>query len=145
MKSESEPIADDEWLLRRVWWERFRSQTTPIISPNAFEPRTGGREPDVDGISFYRAACVSDSNEVLATVAADKRPKYAIVKIPVALVRTLGLSLVAKQDSRIQGHVVIPEINAIDYARDKARFTAIKNAFAIEASRTENIVKRPTE
>jgi hypothetical protein len=91
MKPEGDPIADDEWLLRRVWWERFRSNNTPIISPNAFEPRTGGREPDLDGISLYRAACVSDPNEVLATVAADKRPKYAIVRIPVSLVRSLGL------------------------------------------------------
>jgi hypothetical protein len=55
-KHESEPIGDDEWLLRRVRRERFRPLQIPLIAPAAFEPRIKGRDPDVDGISLFREA-----------------------------------------------------------------------------------------
>jgi hypothetical protein len=43
VKSETEPISDDEWLLRRIRVERFRLDKTPLISPDAFARRTKGR------------------------------------------------------------------------------------------------------
>jgi hypothetical protein len=65
MKSEHDPITDEEWLLRRVRKEQFRTEKTPIISPNAFEPRIKGQDPDTDGISLYRAQCLSDPGEAV--------------------------------------------------------------------------------
>src|SRR5262245_57855881 len=107
MKPETEPIADDEWLLRRVRLEKFRTDKTPIISPNAFEPRVKGRDPDTDGISLYREACLADPSEALATVPPDRLHEYGIVRIPVSFIRSLDLSVAVSQDERIKGHVVI--------------------------------------
>jgi hypothetical protein len=143
MKEETDPITDDEWVLRRVRVERFRTDQAPALSPNAFEPRVKGRDPDTDGISLYRAACLSDPSDVLATVDPDRRHEYGIVRIQVCTLRSLGLSVHTARDERVKGHVVIPELNAPDYAVHKARFTPLKEALAAEAGKEENIVKRP--
>jgi hypothetical protein len=143
MKSETDPISDDEWLLRRVRQEQFRTEKVPVISPNAFEPRIKGRDPDTDGISLHRTACLADSSEVLATIAPERRHEYGIVRIPVSLLRSLNLSVVSSPDERIKGHVVIPELNARDYEFNKARFTLIKHRLATEASKGENILRQP--
>lgn len=145
MLSEDAPITDDEGLLRRVRMERFRTDRAPIISPNEFEPRIKGREPDTDGLSLYREACLADPREVLATVAPERRHEYGIVRIPVSVIRALSLTVVSRPVAPINGHVVIPELNAQDYAADKARFTAIKLALAVEASKDENMVRWPGE
>lgn len=145
MKAETAPIADDEWLLRRVRVEKFRTDKVPIISPNAFEPRIKGRDPDTDGISLYRAACLDDASEVLATIAPERRHEYGIARVSVSGLRSLGLSVESKPDDRIRGHVVIPELNSRDYESDKSRFTPIKEKLARMASENENIVRSPTE
>lgn len=144
MKTETDLITDDEWLLRRVRIEKFRTDKNPIISPNAFEPRIKGRDPDTDGISFYRAACLADPSEVLATIPPERRGEYGIVRISVSLLKSLQLSVKSRQDERIRGHVVVPELNSEDYQSDKPRFTPIKEKLAAQASEDENIVKQPT-
>ncbi len=144
MKEESDPIGDDEWLLRRVRVEQFRTAKVPIISPNAFEPRVKGRDPDTDGISLYRAECLDDPSAVLATIVPERRHEYGIVRIPVSLLRSLHLSVQSKPDERIRGHVVIPELNSVDYESDKSRFTYLKDRLATVASEDANIVKQPT-
>jgi hypothetical protein len=143
MKSEDDPITDDEWLLRRVRVEKFRTNKLPVISPNAFEPRIGGRDPDTDGISLHRAACLADLSEVLASIAPERLHEYGIVRIQVSFLKSLNLSVVSKPDDRVKGHVVIPELNADDYQSDKARFTPIKDKLATEASKDENILRWP--
>jgi hypothetical protein len=143
MKSESDPITDDEWLLRRVRYERFRTDTIPLISPNAFEPRLKGRDVDKDGISFYRQACLASPEEILATVPEEKRHEFGIVRVSVALIRSLGFAVESRPDSRVRGHVTIPEMNASDYAKDKARFIPIKLRLAEEASKETNILRYP--
>lgn len=143
MKSETDPITDDEWLLRRVRIEKFRTDKVPIISPNAFEPRVKGREPDTDGISLHRAACLADPSEVLATVAPERWHEYGIVRVSVAFLTSLGLSVRSTPDAQVKGHVAIPELNAADYQAEKARFTPIKEKLATEASKAENIVRQP--
>jgi hypothetical protein len=144
MKAESDPVTDDEWLLRCVFFKRFRTDELPIISPNTFEPRDKkSRQPDTDGISLYRAACLADVSEILAPIAEDKRALTGIVRIPVALLQTLGLSVKIKPDV-VRGHVVIPELREELYFADKAKFTPIKLALAVEASKDENIVRWPT-
>ena len=143
MKPEDSPITDDEWLLRRVRVEKFRTEDAPIISPNAFEPRTKGRHPDTDGISLFRAECLDDPSEVLANVAPERIDEYGIARISISFLKSLGLSVEIRPASHTPGHVVIRELNANDYAADKARFTPIKLKLAVEASKDENILKRP--
>lgn len=65
MKPESSPIADDEWLLRIVFEDRFYPEGVGL-SPRTFEPRDG-RSPDTDGISLFREACLSDASEIRFT------------------------------------------------------------------------------
>lgn len=142
MKSESDPIDDDEWLLRRVRIERFRTDEVPIISPNAFEPRIKGRDVDSDGISFYRESCLTSAEDVLATVAPEKRMQSGVVRIQVRSLSAIGLTVRATHDARIPGHVVIPELNAQDYSRDAAKFTAMKLRLAEMAS--QNVAVWPT-
>ena len=147
MKPETDPIADDEWLLRRVRKELFSTATCPAVSPDAFKPRVRGpkvREPDIDGISLYREACLSDPADILATVSEDKRHDYAIVRVPVKLITSLKLTVKRHLDPRVRGHVVIPEINADEYAADKIPFTAIKLKLAETASEEGNILRRPS-
>jgi hypothetical protein len=143
MKSEAAPITDDEWLLRRVRYDRFRTDKVPVISPNAFEPRIKGRDPDTDGISLYRSACLADLTEVLNTIDPERRHEYAIVRVQVSLLWSHGFSVQSKPVEVVRGHVVIPELNASDYENDKARFTPIKLHLATEASKDDNILKRP--
>lgn len=143
MKSETEPITDDEWLLRRVRVEMFRTDRIPIISPRAFEPRMQGRNPDTGGISLYRAACLADLSEVLATVSPERQHEYGIVRLKVSVLKSLGLSIRSEPDERVKGHVVIPELNADDYKNDKARLKPITVELATQASHEENILRRP--
>jgi len=144
MKAETEAVTDDEWLLRRIRIEQFRTGRLPIISPNAFEPRIRGREPDTDGISFYRKACLDDVKDVLSTIAAERRHEFGIVQIPVSLVHALSLSVEIRIDGRVQGHVVIPELNSLAYAENKSRFTSMKERLAVAASEESNILVSPT-
>ena len=143
MKSETEPITDDEWLLRRVRVERFQNDKSPTISPNAFEPRVQGRNPDLDGISLYREACLSSPSDILATVAPERLGEYGIVRIPVSLLASLHLSVLSRCDARILGHVVIPEMSSTAYLADKASFTPIKLRLAEVASAEGNILHIP--
>jgi hypothetical protein len=136
MKAETAPITADEWLLRLVWEDRVTTRV-PIISPNSFEPR----KAEIEGISFYRAACLNDPTDALIPFAEDKRPRYAIVQIPVHLLTALGLSVRPAPTPTVPGHVVVPEINITDYSANKARFTPIKLRLAEVAS--ENILRRP--
>lgn len=145
MKAETDPITDDEWLLRRVRVEKFRSNKTPIISPNAFEPRIEGRDPDTNGISLFREACLNDPLDILATVPIENRDSNSIVRIPVSLLHELGLTVEISLDSRVVGHVVIPEMNSVAYSGNQGSFTATKLALAEKASENGNIVRKPAD
>ena len=137
-KAETDPVSDDEWLIRLVWEDRVTDRV-PLISPNAFEPRKG----EVGGISLYRRACLSDPAEALLPIAAEKRDRYAIVSLPVALLRELGLDVTPDPRSDVPGHVVVPGINYTDYKADKARSTPIKLRLAEVSS--ANIIRRPID
>ena len=144
MKPETDPITDDEWLLRRVRVEKFRPGDTPAITLGAFEPRVKGRDPDVDGISLYRESCLAAPDDVLATVAHEKRHEYGIVRIPVTLLKSLQMSVLSRPDQRILGHVVVPEMNSADYEANKSAFALIKERLATVASEAGNIVRHPS-
>jgi hypothetical protein len=146
MKPETDPIEENEWLLRRVRKELFFELADLKVSPDAFKPRVRSpkvRDPDIEGISLYREACLATPSDILATVPVDKQHEYAIVRVPVSLVTSLNLSVVLQLDSRVLGHVVIPELNADDYTANKARFAPIKLQLATVASEAHNILRRP--
>lgn len=143
MKSEAEPITDDEWLLRRVNKDRFRTAQTPLISPGAFEPRVKGRDPDVDGISFYRASCLESAEAILTSLQPPKREETGIVRMQVSSLARLELSVQPKPIPTIPGHVVIPEMNSIDYPTQKSEIGKQMLGLAEIASEDENIVRWP--
>jgi len=142
MKAETDPITPDEWLLRIVWEDRFTSRV-PMISPRTFEPRAG-RHPDTDGLSLFREACVASPTDVLAVIAEDKRSRNGIVRVPVAALASLGLSVITRQIPEVPGHVVIPELNITAYQNpgNKPFFVTTQLALAVIAS--ANIVRQPT-
>ncbi|MCE9531318.1 MAG: hypothetical protein K8T89_09385 [Planctomycetes bacterium] len=136
MKSETDPITEDEWLIRLAWEDKIKNH---LVSANLFEPREG-RNPDTDGISLYRKDCLADPFEALRAISEDKRDRYGIVLIPVHLIYSLGLTIRIKPDM-VPGHVVIPELNIADYKANKVKFTPIKAELA-EVAR-HNIFRRP--
>lgn len=142
MKEESDPITDDEWLLRRVHRDRMPGGS---VTDAAFAPRIKGRDPDTNGISLYRESCLDDPFDILATVADDKRNAVGIVRVSVARLKALGLSVRSDHDDRVKGHVVIPELNASDYEAKKSAFTYVKLQLSEQANEPDNILKRPSE
>lgn len=145
-KDESEPIAEDEYLLRRVYKDKFRTHKVPLISPKAFEPRVGGRDPDTNGISLYRELCQDSATDVFGSMDESKRAMNGIVRVPVRKLKELGLTILSDKDELygIAGHVVIPELNSSDYPTKKALFDPKLLALAEEASRDENILVEPS-
>jgi hypothetical protein len=141
MKPETDPITDDEWLIRLVWEDRFTARV-PIISPRAFEPR-GGKYPDTDGVSLFRYACLNDPTDVLCVIGESKRSRYGIVRIRVNILAGLTLTVRASHIDEVPGHVVIPELNITAYNdnANKAFFTSTMLRLAEEAS--ANILRRP--
>jgi len=118
MKLETEPISDDEWLLRRVHIQMFRTDVTPL-SPNAFRPVTKGTHVDNAGISLFREACQQNSEDILRLMSPERQADNGIVRLRVSDLKKIKLSVVADPISDIPGHVVIPELNAQVYENDK--------------------------
>ena len=145
MKSESDAITDEEWLLRRVHRDRFRTGKTPFISPGAFEPRLPGksRDPDCDGISLYRESCLADPESCLLPVATEKRSEWGIVRILAAEIRRLGMSMNAAHDEQIPGHVVIPELSASAFVVDRDGCKKRMHDMAVAAGAEINVVSKP--
>ena len=146
-KDENDPISEDEYLLRRIYKDKFRTAKVPLISPRAFEPRVGGRDPDTNGISLYREDCQDAVTDILESMAESKRPLTGIARIPVRSLIELNLSFIADKDATfgIAGHVVIPELNSTDYQAKKADFAATLLALAEEASKDENVLVEPSQ
>lgn len=119
MSDDAPPIDPDEFLLRRIpiTGGYFDTKKSPPVQPGAFRPNAG----DTDGISFYRERLLSPSE----LVARSKRPP-GTTKVARLLARdllALGLTLEPKQEEDdLPGHVVIPEVNYLDYnSRDPTR------------------------
>lgn len=141
MKSEQDPITDDEMLLRLIDFERF---SLPL-SPHTFEPKykKNCRVRDVDGISLFRESCQSVPKDILKVVAEDKRSRKGIVRIPVTEIRSLGLSIEPSKIDEVKGHIVIPELKAALYEANKLALQPKLLALATIASRPENIAHKP--
>ncbi|MBX3419384.1 MAG: hypothetical protein KF851_17400 [Pirellulaceae bacterium] len=145
-KEEAEPIADDEWLYRRVYADRFRTNKTPYVSPGAFEPRVKGSEQDVDGISLYRADCLDKADDILALIHdSAKRKINGIVKVLVSEIRSIGLSVNSTPRDEIRGHVSIPELSSTAFSDKNKRPKCKEWVFRLAgfASSDERIVVQP--
>lgn len=144
-KSEDDPITDDEYVLRRVFWDKFKTEKNPCISPSAFEPRTEGRDPDTEGISLYRESCQNDPSDILAAMVPEKRLLNGVVRISVKRLKALGFSVLPNKDHTfgIAGHVVIPELKSKDYPSKKKSFGPNILELCREASAPNNILIRP--
>lgn len=122
MKSENEPITDDEWLIRRVNKMYWRAESFPFIIPEAFRPRDKGDAPDLTGISVYRLSCLSCLEDSLAKVPAVKLGAAGLVRFQVAELKAIGWSVVPDADKDnpvIPGHCVIPELSVQSYEANK--------------------------
>jgi hypothetical protein len=145
-KVETEPITDDEWLYRRIHKDRFRNNRTPFVSPSAFEPRTKGNAMDHDGISFYRADCLNHPADILAMITdPEKRPANGIVKVSVAEVKEMGLTVTSTPQADIRGHVSILELSAANYLDEcfRAKCKIWMHKLAELTSPEDRIVVKP--
>ena len=147
MKSESDAITDDEFLLRRVHKTRFKTQKCPVISPSCFEPRLPGpktRDPDTDGISLFRESCLNSPEDCLAKISEEKRSEWGLVRIPVHELKKIDLTVKPSHDDRIRGHVVIPEMSASEF-EDNGDFVRLSmDRLARICSQDGNIAVDPT-
>ena len=151
-KRESDPISEDELLVRRVWGERFRSGKLPFVSPSAFEPRTTGDSPDVDGISLYRLDCLESASDALRTILDDKKKQQTgVVSVQILEVRSIRSMQLTVAESyedelkpdRIAGHVVIPELNSLEYSAKKSEMKQAMLDLATYASPLDRILVKP--
>jgi hypothetical protein len=141
MKSESDPIDDDELLIRRIHRDRYKTDRVPKVSASGFEPRYRGNDPDTTGISLYRLACLQHADDVLLPVPEEKRRDQALVTVSVRFLKSLGLSVRSESDGAVAGHVVIPELNSGDYEANKTGFTKYLKDLANESS--NNVLREP--
>jgi hypothetical protein len=144
-KDETAEITDDEYLLRRVPASHFTSAGSLEIGAQAFRPVAGtkARTPDIDGISLFRAACLSDPMEVLAELDENRRASTGVVRLPVDRIRDLGLTIKSAPTPNIPGHVVLVELNADALLSTKAWTRDVQAELAKIASEPGNIVLRP--
>lgn len=147
MKSESDAITDDEFLLRRVHKSRFKTEKCPVISPSSFEPRLKGpktRDADTDGISLFREACLSSPEDCLAKIPDEKRSEWGLVRIPVHELKKIDLTVQPSPDDRILGHVVIPEMSASEFENNGDFVRSRMDHLARICSQDGNIAVDPT-
>ncbi|HTU89621.1 MAG TPA: hypothetical protein VMF69_05950 [Gemmataceae bacterium] len=135
---EQEPVQDDEFVYRRIPRIFFDSAIAPPIRREAFRPTHN----DTTGLSVFRAAFLRPE-DALAHVDPAKRSDYYVVRLAVADLRALGLTLVANPDPNgPPGHALIPELSWPAYQADKARWKPILFELAKLASAA--IVHQPS-
>lgn len=137
MKDENEPVADDELVIRAIWTGFFDAKVNMPVLPIAFLPRSD----ETDGISVFRAACVSNPEDVLVVFAEEKRDRYAIALLPVSELKKLELTVKPSKIDKVAGHAVIPELNIVDVKADKDKWRDVQKALAALANK--NIVRPP--
>lgn len=137
MKDESDPVTPDEVVVRLIWTFNFKPALSQPVLREAFEPK--GHE--TDGVSVFRAACLSSPEQALDALSPDKRDKYAIALLPVSEIEKLGLTVQPAKIDTVPGHAVLPELNIVAWKADKARWRAIQAQLAAIAS--GNIVRPP--
>jgi hypothetical protein len=132
MKPESEPIADDELVIRFVWKDFFRPDTDLPVRPRAFQPR----DHETTGISVYRLKCLADPTDALTVIAPEKRASYALATLSVADLRAIGITVRPDPIPEVAGHSLLAELTSTAVAADKGKWRPILETLARLASRT---------
>ena len=132
MKPESEPVSDDELVLRLIWHAFFRPAADLCVLPRAFHPR----DDEMTGISVYRVACLDRPVDVLAVIAPEKRNSYYLAALAVTDLHALGITVVPDQIPEVPGHALLLEVNSTAIAADKGKWKPILESLARLASRT---------
>jgi hypothetical protein len=137
MDDDTLPVGDDEFVLRRVHRNHLDPALPMPVTVAAFRPNRN----DTTGISVFREQ-FSRPEDVLAAIEADKRDDYYVVRLPVAELRKLGLTVRAEPEpGGPGGHSVVPELSDAAYQADKPRLKQVQVELARLAS--ANIVHRP--
>lgn len=131
MTDENDPVAPDEFVVRLVWTFNFRAGAAQPVLREAFEPKPR----ETDGVSVFRAACLTSPEQALDAVGADKRDRYAVVLLAVADLLALGLTVRLGRIDTVPGHAVLPELNVVDWKADKARWRVVQTRLAALASK----------
>jgi hypothetical protein len=132
MKSEDLPITDDEFILRLIRPMLLDSSLPVSIAAEAFRPSSG----DHDGISVVREACISTCTEALKLIEdEEKRRGYSIARLRMVDVLALSLSVRPDRHPKVAGHAVIPQMNSLDYPKNRGRLKPIQVRLAVLASR----------
>ena len=139
MKSEAEPITDDEFVLRLIWHEFLTPGPPATVSDRAFTPKPN----ELGGVSLFRAACLSDVRETLLVIAPDKRSRYAIAALSVADLRALGLTVSPDPIATVAGHTTLTELTSVSWKADKAKWIPVLRSLAQLAA--ANIVVWPNQ
>src|SRR5688572_16621900 len=93
MADQSAPVADDEFVYRRVPHSFYRQGLQPPVQAFAFRPNAN----DVTGLSVFRAGFLRPE-DTLANVDPARRNDYYVVRLAVADLRALGVTVVADPD-----------------------------------------------
>lgn len=153
MKSPTDPITPDEWLLRRVHVSSFKQPLGSGLQYGSFVPR--GKKsycPDDTGISLYRAECLRGAECILAGIADEaKRRQNGVVRVRVSALYELGLEVLIEHDdpddptAGIPGHVVIPQLTGPAYedATKKPRLKVVIERLSEIAGQPENVLIIP--
>jgi len=137
MNDQHEPVADDEYVYRRVP-AAFYLPTLPVpVQFPAFRPN----QKDATGLSVFRAKFVKPA-DTLANVAAAKRADYYVARLAVRDLLALGLSVVPEpHPAGPAGHAVVPELRWSAYEADKKRLKP--GLLALAGLASKDIVLRP--
>jgi len=133
--SSSVPIGPDQFMLRRVPKSHVNlTLPAPILFP-AFRPTS----EDKKGLSFYLADKVTPEE---LTSAGRTPGEYFVARLCVRDVLALRLSVVAADlPGGLPGHVLIPEINCVEYQKNKKALHPLLTRLAVLAN--QDIVLRP--
>lgn len=139
-------MTDDEWLIRRVHRDQFRVGVDPYVSPKAFRPQVKGYNPDHDGISLFRLACIQSTDDILRMVDDPQKKKaVGLVKVRVSELLAQGLTINQTPVEAVRGHVSIPEmdVKAMTDAKLKPKLYERMDELANIASRADRIIRDP--
>lgn len=139
MKHEDAEVTDDEYLVRLVVEHKFRPHGAGLrLKEGVFNPASS----DSDGLSFYRLSCLSSPFQSLDSKKPENHNLFGLVQVAVATIRSLGWDVIKSKEDRCPGHVVVPQINPVDYGREdnndfRAKLIKLRN----EAE--SNIIRLP--
>jgi len=135
--SPSDPIQDEEGILRRIPYTFWRADQSVPLQWQAFRPLTPKREElgnkgDVDGLSVSRQAITSAS-------AVSQHPsgrKYHVARLVAIAIRAVNVTIKPDPQQHDQGHCLLPEINSADYLQPDLKTRIMEMAAQLAAACT---------